>query len=137
MVSYNAVLTNLLIKFHEKTKNVSLKVRNWQQFFFKKRAFSSKWFSGPLECSFHKRIEIFATRNLKFLAQCPRVIKIPFFQKRSFSPQSVPMETYNAVPTTLLKSFARRLKSFCSRSENESKKSFFSKKTNPNDPMAT
>ena len=93
VVSYIAVLTNLLTKSCEKIKNFPLKFRNWQNFFFKKRRFSWKWFSGPLECSFHNRLEIFATRNRKLLAQGPRLIKILIFQKSSFSPQSVPMDT--------------------------------------------
>ena len=112
VVSYNTVLTNLLIKSCEKTKNFLLKVRNWQNFFLKIRRFSWKWFSGPLECNFHNRFEIFASKNQKILAQRPKVIKIPIFQKGSISTQSVPMDKENPVLITLPKKFCQQAKNF-------------------------
>ena len=112
VVSYNAVLTNLLIKSCEKTKNFPLNVRNWQNFFVKKRRFSWKWFSGPLECSFHNRFEIFATKTRKILAQCPKVIEILIFQKGSISTQSVPMDNEKPVLITLPKKFCQQAKNF-------------------------
>ena len=91
----------------------------------KKQNFSSNCSCGHVECSFDKLVRKFREKAQK----CSLIVRKRLKNDEKFSPQNVPMDTYNAVSTNLLQSFARRPKNHRSGSECDKKTSikfFFS-----------
>ena len=72
-----------------------------------KKCFSSNWSYGQVECSFDNIAENIPLKSRNYLAQCAIMNrKYTFFRKYSF-PQTVPLDTLNAVFSTPAK-FCRK-----------------------------
>ena len=75
---------------------------------FSKYNWSSKYCRGHVECNFDIRAENFSPKPRKLFAQSPKIlIKLTFSENNR---ENVPLDTQNAVLTTMPKIFRQSLK---------------------------
>ena len=110
----------------EKAKKFSLFSKTVRKKFPQKQ-FSSKSSFGHAESSFVNHAAIVSDKLRKIFADCPKKIKKGFSQKH-ISPQNVPLDTWNAVLTTMPEKFYQNTENFilylqkCLTNESPSKK---------------
>ena len=85
-------------------------------------------FPGHVDCGFEETVVNFSSTVPKFSAQGTKTTMKPFFFQKSSFPQKVPLDTQNAISTTLFKFFCPESKNFPSKHGKDGKTIIFPKK---------